>query len=173
MTGLRIRTRRPAGATVGQRRRFTRRVVASLAVITAFLGLSLATAGTAAADTGAWKAYGNTNPITSSPSTWECASSRTIASDVIAQVCAIRSESGASAQGAVIVRNNRPSLYVMTAAVDLRTPDVILGVWHCPSSGVGANSWSVCFGKTLAHRGYVRSMASVNNTHNLGGTEWI
>ncbi|WP_158102559.1 hypothetical protein [Lentzea kentuckyensis] len=25
-----------------------------------------------------------------------------------------------------------------------------LGQWACASSGVAANSWSVCFGKTLA-----------------------
>lgn len=154
-------------------RGFTRTVVASLTVITAFLGLSLATAGIAAADDGVWRSYGNTNPITSSTSTWKCADSRTIASNVVAQVCAIRSPNGKSAQGAVIVRNNRSSLYSMSAAVDLRNSWEIMGVWHCPSSGVGANSWSVCFGGTRAEQSWVRSMASVNNTHNLGGTEWV
>jgi hypothetical protein len=86
-------------------------VVAGLtAAITAALGLSLATAGPAAATesgtrtqglavaeaSGTWRAYGNTNPITSSTSTWKCGSSTTVATNVIAQVCAIRSSSGSS-----------------------------------------------------------------------------
>lgn len=170
-----MRARRSAGALAYERRGFTRRVVASVAVIAAFLGLSLATAGTAAAATGTWRAYGNTNPITSSSSTWECASSRTIATNVVAQVCVIRSPGGDHVQGAVIVRNNRSSLYAMTAAVDLRInpPDVVVDVWNCPRSGVGANSWSVCFGGSREYRVWARSFASVNGTHNLGGTEWI
>ena len=50
------------------------RVVAGLtAVITAGLGLSLATAGPASATgSGTWRAYGNKNPFTSSSSTWRC-----------------------------------------------------------------------------------------------------
>ena len=121
----------------------------TIAVITALLGLTLVTAGPASASAGSWKAYGNTNPITSSPHRWACAGSKAIATDVVAQVCAIRSSGGGSAQGAVIVRNNRSGLFSTTAMVDLWTQARgQLGIWECPSSGVGANSWSVCFGRS-------------------------
>ena len=121
----------------------------TIAIITALLSLGLVTAGTASAATGSWKAYGNTNPITSSPHTWVCASSQAVTTNVVAQVCVIRSSGGGSAQGAVIVRNNRAGLYSTTARVDLWTADRgQIGIWDCPSSGVGANSWSVCFGRS-------------------------
>ena len=71
----------------------------STAVITAALGLSPATAGPASAADGSWRAYGNTNLITSSSSTWKCGSTEQIASNVGVQVCAIRSASGTSVQG--------------------------------------------------------------------------
>ncbi|RZU74356.1 hypothetical protein EV384_2810 [Micromonospora kangleipakensis] len=130
------------------------RVVAGLtAVITAVLGLSLATAGpAAAAESGTWVAYGNTNPITSSSSLWKCAGTKTVTTNVLAQVCAIRTQNGGGAyvQGAVIVRNNRSSLYSTTAFLSLsHTFGSLMGTWACPSSGVSANSWSVCFGRTL------------------------
>lgn len=133
--------------------RVTRTGAASTVAITAVLGLSLATAGPAAAtEAGTWRAYGNTNPITSSPDTWKCAGSKAVDSSVLAQVCAIRSSSGGSVRGAVIVRNNRSSLYSARANVDLFTavPATYVGDWACASSGVGPNSWSVCFGKTLS-----------------------
>ncbi|WP_030478488.1 hypothetical protein [Lentzea albidocapillata] len=121
----------------------------TIAVIAAFLGLTAMAVSPASAAAGSWKAYGNTNPITSSPHTWACAGSKTIGTDVLAQVCAIRSSSGGSAQGAVIVRNNRPGLFSTTAMVDLWTQGRgQLGIWECPSSGVAGNSWSVCFGRS-------------------------
>jgi hypothetical protein len=90
---------------------FTRRVLAGLVtIVTVVLGLSLAVAGPAAAATGAWKAYGNTNPITSSDSRWKCGSSEDVGVSMVAQVCVIRAPSGASVQSAVIVRNNRSDL---------------------------------------------------------------
>ncbi|SEP39324.1 hypothetical protein SAMN04489732_107259 [Amycolatopsis saalfeldensis] len=145
----------------------TRRALAGLAtIVTAAAGLSVAAAGPAgAAESGSWRAYGNTNPITSSASTWRCAGSKTVSTSVVAQVCAVRSPGGGSVQGAVIVRNNRSSLYSMTAAMDLYTSSgTALGVWACASSGVGANSWSVCFGRTLAQAGPVNSVGRANDT---------
>jgi hypothetical protein len=145
-----------------------RRVVAGLtAIITAVLGLSLATVGPAAAtESGSWRAYGNTNPITSSSSTWHCAITQPIGTNVGAQVCAIRSAGGGAVQGAVIVRNNRASLYSVTAAMDLYTSsNIYLGDWVCPSSGVGANSWSVCFGRTLTQSSPVNSAGAANGAY--------
>jgi hypothetical protein len=143
------------------------RVVAGLAtIVTAVLGLSLVTAGSAsAAVSGSWRAFGNTNPITSSASTWHCGSTSTVDSSVLAQVCAIRSSGGGAVQGAVIVRNNRASLYSATATMDLFTSSGVpvgQGIWTCPSSGVGANSWSVCFGQTLTQSSSVDSVGAVN-----------
>lgn len=131
--------------------RLRRRLLAGLAIIaTVVLGLSLTTAGTAAAAVGAWKPYGDTNPITSSPSTWKCNDTRTVDTNVVAQVCAVRSFSGTSTQGAVIVRNDRSSTYVMSASVSLYLWNGgYLNTWYCPESGVGKNSWSVCFGRTI------------------------
>ncbi|WP_199813310.1 hypothetical protein [Streptomyces aureocirculatus] len=152
-----VKSRTRTTGTAGRRGRRTG--AGSLLAITAVLGLSLATAGPAtatetgpAADAGTWRAYGNTNPITSSSATWACAGSKTVATSVIAQVCAIRSATGGSVQAAVIVRNNRSMLYSTSAYVELytATSGSFLGSWECASSGVGANSWSVCFGKTLS-----------------------
>jgi len=149
--------------------RATRMGAGLTVAITAVLGLSLATAGPAAAtDAGAWRAYGNTNPITSSSSTWHCASSQTVATNVLAQVCAIRSSGGGGVQAAVIVRNNRSSLYGAEARMDLYTSSgTRLGDWACASSGVGANSWSVCFGTTLSQSSQVNSVGGLNGV-NLG-----
>jgi hypothetical protein len=123
----------------------------TIAIIAALLGLTVATAAPASAAEGSWKAYGNTNPITSSPHKWVCAGSKSIATDVLAQVCVIRTASGGSAQGAVIVRNNRSSAFSTTARVDLWTAEHDqFDWWYCTSSGVGANSWSVCFGRSQA-----------------------
>ncbi|MQS37689.1 hypothetical protein FFZ77_19240 [Streptomyces katsurahamanus] len=144
--------------------RAARTVAGSTAIITAALGLGLATASPAAAVEGNWRAYGNTNPITSSSSTWRCADSRVIATNVSAQVCAIRSSGGGSVQGAVIVRNNRSSLYSVQAWMDLNNSSAGgLGFWTCSSSGVGANSWSVCFGRTISFSGSVTSVGTANN----------
>lgn len=140
--------------------RITRTGMGAAVAITAALGVSLATAGPAAAADGAWRAYGNTNPITSSSSTWRCASTKEVADNVHAQVCAIRSAAGNSVQGAVIVRNDRSSLYSLAAYMDLRTSSANLGLWECSFSGVGANSWSVCFGKTLTQSSAVDSAGS-------------
>jgi hypothetical protein len=139
----------------------------TIAVITALLGLTLLTAGPASAiaSYGSWRAYGNTNPISSSASLWQCGASKTIYTGVIAQVCAVRSAGGHGdgVQGAVIVRNNRSSAYSTNASVEMydRFNVELIDVWDCSSSGVAANSWSVCFGETFLHltvyaKGYAR-----------------
>jgi hypothetical protein len=100
-----------------------------------------------------WTPYGNTNPITSSPSSWVCGATKAVTTDgkVLSQVCTVRSSSGQSVRGAVIVRNNRASLFTTTASMSVYYySGTLYGNWSCSSSGVGANSWSVCFGTTFA-----------------------
>jgi hypothetical protein len=138
------------------------RVVAGLTVvITTVLGLSLATAGPAAAASGTWRSFGNTNPIASSESTWRCGATANFTSGVSAQACAIRASNGLSVQAAVIVHNRRSSLYSTAAAMDLFTGNDRLGNWVCSQSGVGANSWSVCFGDTRPESRPVNSVGAV------------
>jgi hypothetical protein len=109
----------------------------------------------ATAATAGWVSYGSTNPITSSSSSWRCNSTVSIGSNVGAQVCTIRSPDRAGVQGAVIVRNNNSYVYSTNADMivyyegGFRTR----GQWSCSSSGVAANSWSVCFGSTFAASG--------------------
>jgi hypothetical protein len=129
-----------------------KRTAAGLAaVVTAVLGSSLTTTGPAAAafrESGTWRPYGNTNPISSSSSTWACGASTTVATNVSGQVCAVRARDGVYAQAAAIVRNNRSTSYVTNAVVELIVVDVLYGEWACATSGVAAHSWSVCFGRT-------------------------
>lgn len=129
----------------------TRRVVTGLtAVVTAVTSLTLASSGPAAAADGSWRAYGNTNPVTSSPSHWTCSGTREIADNVLAQACVVRTPNYESAQTAVIVRNNRSNLFGVYADAWLwrNSDNYPLGNWYCNSSGVAAHSWSVCFGQT-------------------------
>ncbi|MFE3828598.1 hypothetical protein [Streptomyces sp. NPDC059092] len=145
--------------------RVTRMVAGFTAAVTAVLGLNLATAGSAAAaESGSWRPYGNTNPITSSSSLWRCATTVHIQSDVLAQVCAVRASqgNGTGVQAAVIVRNNKSSSYRATATADLGDSTGYVGEWECSPSGVGANSWSVCFGRTITHGGWVDSAGRLN-----------
>ncbi|SMC83631.1 hypothetical protein SAMN05661093_01938 [Kibdelosporangium aridum] len=156
--------------------RVTRVVAGLTAVIAAVLGLSLATAGSAAAadEAGQWRSYGNTNPVTSSPSTWRCAGTQIVIIDVVAQVCAIRTIAGGDVQGAVIVRNNLSGVYSVTARMSVvNSSGDVLGNWRCPPSGVGANSWSVCFGKTFTHNGRVRATAGTANGVPLGTSPFV
>jgi hypothetical protein len=93
-----------------------------------------------------WKPYGNINPITSSSSTWRCGATRSVGTNVGAQVCTVKSPGG-GVQGAIIVRNNNNSLYSVSARMTVYYEfGAVRGNWSCSSSGVGANSWSVCFG---------------------------
>ncbi|MBM2619435.1 hypothetical protein JIG36_28165 [Actinoplanes sp. LDG1-06] len=142
------------------------------AVATGVLGLTLLTAGPAAAATGNWRPYGNTNPITSSPSTWLCASTKTVTTDILAQVCVIRTPypDTSNVQGAVIVRNNRSSLFSVQAAVDLSNQGgPFIDRWTCRSSGVAAHSWSVCFGATIPNAFRTQARGGANGV-DLGVT---
>lgn len=116
----------------------------------------------AVADTGSWVAYGSKNPITSSRSTWKCQSSVKVDSGVIAQVCTVRSPGGGGIQGAVIVLNNRSSLYGANAEVTVYGDG---NTWYCPHSGVRAHSWSVCFGRTFSFPYSAYSFGYVNNVY--------
>ncbi|MEU5894381.1 hypothetical protein ABZ835_47565 [Streptomyces sp. NPDC047461] len=154
----------------GNYMRVARMIAGSTALVTAAVGLGIATAGPASADIGAWALYGNTNPITNSPSYWACASTVQIDTSVGAQVCAVRSESWGSSQVAVIVRNNRDSVYHTSAAAHMYnwSDGRYVKSWSCSSTtGVAANSWSVCFGKTLPGEDYVYAKGSAGG-HDLG-----
>jgi hypothetical protein len=126
-----------------------KKAAAAATVASVALGLSLATATPAAAASGQWVRYGNTNPITSSPSTWRCNSSETIATNMVAQVCAVRSANETGVQGAVIVRNNASYGQGARAQVYLGNGTSAIGNWNCDWGSVWSNSWSVCFGPTL------------------------
>ena len=142
--------------------RIRRAIVGLTTVMAAVLGLSLATADpAAAAGAGVWRAYGNTNPITSSSSTWRCGSTEALATNVGAQVCAIRARDGVTVQVALIVRNNRSSLYAVEGHVDMYTETGFDDLWSCPLSGVAPNSWSVCFGASVLRGRPIRAEASV------------
>jgi hypothetical protein len=152
------------------------RVVAGFtAIVTAVVGLCLATGGPAAASAGSWRAYGNTNPVTSSASNWSCGYTVPITSDVLAEACAIRSQNGLSQQAAMIVRNNRSSLYGVAATVKLEyyVGDPVYGTWDCPSSGVAANSWSVCFGATGNYAPDKLFAEGRVNAKDVVGSPWI
>ncbi|MBN6039602.1 hypothetical protein [Amycolatopsis sp. 195334CR] len=140
----------------------TRRILAGTTAIAAVV-LGAAPATAAAAD-GTWKAYGNTNPITSSASTWTCGGTKSIATSVGAQVCMVVTPNRESMQGAVIVRNNKSSTFSTSAAMHLYRPSgaEVLDGWVCHTSGVAANSWSVCFGKTITHPGPTRAEGFAN-----------
>ncbi|GAA0246708.1 hypothetical protein [Cryptosporangium japonicum] len=143
-----------------------RRAVALLAVVVAVAGAVLfaATPATAAAtEYGTWRVYGNTNPITSSTSTWACGATRTVESGVGAQVCAIRSPGGGAVQAAVIVRNDRSSYYLVEVATELQVPFIrSLGRWECLTAAMAANSWIVCFGRTLTQSLTVQATGGAN-----------
>src|SRR3954447_7427281 len=131
--------------------RVKRAAVGLAALITAVVGLNLATTGPAAAtirESGTWRPYGNTNPITSSSSTWHCSTSKLVTTDVNGQVCAVRAPGGDYGQVAALVRNNRSTSYSMGAVVDMANDSGLYGQWACSTSGIAAHSWSVCFGRS-------------------------
>jgi hypothetical protein len=127
-----------------------KKAAAAVAVASVALGLSLVTATPAAAASGTWVRYGNTNPITSSSSTWRCGGSESVGTNLVAQVCAVRSPAGTGIQGAVIVRNNAnydQSINVTDMALHRGTS---LGSWGCETwATMLRNSWTVCFGATI------------------------
>lgn len=124
-----------------------------------------------------WRSYGNINPITSSSGKWRCQTTQPLGPNVGAQVCTVRfpptvSEPYERVLGAVIVRNNNNYLYSVRASLSLyREHRGFVGSSSCSSSGVGANSWSVCFGSDVSpdnSRYYTDGYA--NNT--WLGTTW-
>jgi len=138
---------------------------------TGTLAFVLTSALQAMAATGSWRPYGNTNPITSSSSTWKCQSSKTVATNVIAQVCTIRSANTAAVQGAVIVRNNNSSSFRTNAGMTVYYENgTVRDTWSCSLSGVAANSWSVCFGSSFSANGYRYYTSGYANNVSLGIT---
>jgi hypothetical protein len=143
---------------------------AATAVITAALGLSVLTAGpatastAAAAEAGVWRSY-ESNPI---GSRWYCLNTATsIGADISGRPCIIHSTNGQSAQGAVVILNNRSTVVPVEAAVNVYDLNGKYREWHCSRSGVGRSSWSVCFGETFPYRPYVFTHGGANG-YDLG-----
>ena len=125
----------------------------------------------ATAATAGWVSYGSTNPITSSSASWRCNSTKALGTNVGAQVCTVRSASGTGVQGAIIVRNNNSYVYNTSATMRVYYDyGGLRGSWYCSSSGVAANSWSVCFGSTFAASSYKYSTDGTANNVPLGIT---
>lgn len=123
------------------------------------------TAAQATLYTGSWRSYGNTNPITSSKSSWKCGRTTSVGANFYAQSCTVRSADRLSIQGAIIVRNRTSSLRSASAVLSIfRRDAAYLGSWYCKSSGVGGNSWSVCFGNTFRHPSSVETSGFVNSS---------
>jgi len=127
-----------------------------------------------------WRSYGNTNPITSTGGKWRCEATVPISNNVGAQVCTIRFPSTVDypygrIQGAVIVRNNNNYLYRTSARLTVHHEDDlvrILGSGFCSSSGVGANSWSVCFGSHFPSAYGTRYLTEGYANHSHLGITW-
>jgi hypothetical protein len=58
--------------------------------IIAARGLCLTIANPALAEDIGWHAYGNTHPVKSSSSSWKCVATKTVDTNLLAQVCAVR-----------------------------------------------------------------------------------
>ncbi|MDA0563297.1 hypothetical protein LG943_02970 [Streptomonospora sp. S1-112] len=150
-----------------------KKAAAAVAAASVALGLSLATAPPAAAASGQLVRYGNTNPITSSSSTWRCGGSEAIATNMVAQVCAVRSANGTGVQAAVILRNNASYSRSVNVSVNLlNRTDGTVGNWTCDSAGVSSNSWSVCFGRTLSRTSDHSAWGFANGT-DLGSSPFV
>jgi hypothetical protein len=121
-----------------------------------------------------WRSYGNTNPITSTGGRWRCQTTKPLVPYVGAQVCTVRFPATVSVpyervQGAVIVRNSTNNLYSVRASLSLyREDDSLMGSEFCSSSGVGANSWSVCFGDFVRAAGDSRYY-----TEGYANSKWL
>lgn len=139
------------------------------AIVTGVLGLCLVDAGPAAAATGSWRAYHDTNPIKSSTAKWVCGATSPITDSVSAQPCVIRSANGYSVQAAAIVHNRGASNWGAYASVELWKNYTRLNTWDCAASAVGARSWSVCFGQTQTDYAEVFASADLNGSA-LGAT---
>ncbi|MEV4350299.1 hypothetical protein AB0J83_38065 [Actinoplanes sp. NPDC049596] len=132
-------------------------------IATAVFGLNVVTSGPAAAASGTWRSYENdNNPIKYSPHFWDCAATKEIANDIFAQLCVVKRDSSPHAgTAAVIVRNNRSTLYSAEARGDLVAfaDKSHLGYWTCSRSGVGPGTWSVCWGQWVVTSRFVEANA--------------
>jgi hypothetical protein len=158
--------------------RLRRWAVRAMAVATVVAGLGLVTAGPAAATEelrGRWVPYGDTYPVTVGTSRWSCTAEKPVVSNVKAQICAVRTADGRYVQGAVIIRNDRSGLFRAAVALMMkRETGPWDRRWTCPNSGVGAHSWSVCFGDSFySYADFVKvAQSGINGTH-YGESPWI
>lgn len=115
----------------------------------AILGIGIVLAGMftaqSASAAGGWQPYG-TNFVT--PSNWYCGGSASGAG-LSAQTCVVRS--GNYVQSATIVRNNTSAEISAQVSANLGNGDDwdALTTANCASSGIAANSVSVCFSPTV------------------------
>lgn len=139
--------------------------------LAAILGIGIVVAGLfgaapATAAGGSWQPYGTSF---TTPSNWYCSATgnNTLISS---QSCVVRS--GNYVQAATIVRN------LSSSQVSVRVDDQALttesgakiGKGDCVSSGVAANSFSVCFSPTVAWAGPVKAAGLV---WQAGGNGWM
>jgi hypothetical protein len=111
-----------------------------------------------------WQSYGSTNPITSTTSSlawrWTCGRTEGVPTNLASQVCVVRDSTRNYVRGAVIVRNNNSSLYSASASVQITNSTTTFDDSSCSSSGVGANSWSVCYGPWINWSSSVQAIGS-------------
>lgn len=150
--------------------KFKKRIFGLMLAIVTSAGISIFLPTPAHASlVGTWRAYEDTNPITSSPYDWSCNGTIALSRDrtLLAQICMIK-KSGNIRQGAVIIRNSRSSLY--RVAVNMTITDYLwgdeVGYWECSSSGVASHSWSVCFSSNVSSLTAVYvSKSHINNLY--------
>jgi hypothetical protein len=133
---------------------------------TAIVGLNVVAVGPAQASPyGTWRPY-RTSPINVG---WRCGATSTITTGVFAQACVIRSTAVTNrVQAAVIVQNRRSTGYSTWADASLMEDNVERsgigeGTWRCSSSGLAANSYSVCFGETEIFADFALAGGTVHN----------
>jgi hypothetical protein len=148
-------------------------------VAAAAVGVIVTVQGPALADDAApavWRSYGNTAPPASA---WNCGASDSFDSGAVAQACIVVTADHRWAQGAVIVRNNRDSLYGAEVAMitegETASSTVVDERWACPNSGIAAHTWSVCFTSTfsLDYLSAVRVYAPGVNGQSIGNSKWF
>ncbi|PRY38924.1 hypothetical protein [Umezawaea tangerina] len=151
--------------------KFWKMAASAALVVSTVLGTGWVGAGSAAAATGSWVAY-KKSPFEVGTSTWHCGQTWPVGSNLLAQVCVVRTADEHYAQSAVIVRNNNSFLVGMTAQSDLSRGDEFVDRWSCASSGVAANSWSVCFGATGNYWAYYVKARGDANLVSLPESPW-
>ncbi|MEV6848718.1 hypothetical protein [Actinoplanes sp. NPDC051411] len=103
-----------------------------------------------------------------------CGTTQPVDTNLLVQVCAVRSKNLENVESAVIVRNNRSGMYgtEVAAALYEEYSGYVLARSTCPNSGVAPNSWSVCFG-TVREDGYPVYVGSsgVNGKNTYGSPD--